>query len=54
MPCDRTGCGEYLACCRPDCPFVVVEIEPGLRRIYDRMDFIALVSADIDPLRRKL
>ncbi|MDE2104456.1 MAG: hypothetical protein KGL39_44890 [Patescibacteria group bacterium] len=39
-PCGRTECGKRLLCCRPDCPLLTVDIEPGLRRIYTRQEFV--------------
>lgn len=45
-PCGRNGCGTSLLCCRPDCPLVTVDLEPGLQRIYTREAFVAAVRAE--------
>lgn len=45
-PCGRNGCGECLLCCRPDCPLVTVDLELGLKRIYTRSAFVAVVRAE--------
>jgi hypothetical protein len=41
--CGRLGCGSILLCCRPDCPLVTVDLEPGLKRIYTRDAFVQAV-----------
>lgn len=41
--CARIGCGSALICCNPDCPIVTVDVEPGVRRIYSREEFVAAV-----------
>jgi hypothetical protein len=28
-PCSRDGCGKNRACCRPDCPIVMIEAGGG-------------------------
>lgn len=43
-PCGRLGCGTKLLCCRPDCPLVTVDIEPGLKRIYTRAEFVSALE----------
>jgi hypothetical protein len=27
--CGRTGCGVRMACCRPDCPIVMIDARDG-------------------------
>lgn len=44
-PCGRTECGTRLLCCRPDCPLVTVDVELGLKRIYTRTEFVAILGS---------
>jgi hypothetical protein len=42
--CGRQGCGSRLLCCRPDCPLVTVDLEPGLKRIMTRTAFVSEIT----------